>query len=51
MASSSAVRSRALNNFVQTCKTPATRILYTNVLEYFMKYLQLEPGNYDFDKP
>jgi integrase len=50
MSSLPTVESRALNNFVQTCKTPATRILYTKVLEYFMKYLQLEPGNYDFDK-
>ena len=40
----------ALSNLVRTCKTPATRILYTKVLEYYMKYLRLDPNNYDYDK-
>jgi integrase len=46
--SSSSSSSLAYRQFVETCKSPATRDLYVKALGYFMKYLRL--GNNDYDK-
>lgn len=37
----------AYRNFIDTCKTTATRDLYVRVLRYFIEYLQLPPDSYD----
>ena len=39
--------SLAYRQFVETCKSPATRDLYVKALGYFMKYLRLGPNDYD----
>ena len=33
--------------FVDTCRSPATREIYTLALSFFMSYLKLPPGAYD----
>jgi hypothetical protein len=37
----------AYRNFVETCRTVATRQTYIKALRYFMDYLQLSPEAYD----
>ena len=37
----------AYRNFVDTCRTLATRQTYVKTLHYFMAYLHLSPGAYD----
>jgi len=39
----------AYRNLANTCRSPATRQVYTGALNYFMTYLQLQKG--DYDKP
>jgi integrase len=39
------IPSLAYSNFINTCRSPATRILYKRGMEYFMKFLKLD--NYD----
>ena len=33
--------------FVDTCRSPATRDIYTRALSFFMSYLKISPGSYD----
>jgi hypothetical protein len=37
----------AYRNLANTCRSPATRQVYTGALNYFMTYLQLQKGDYD----
>jgi hypothetical protein len=37
----------AYHNFVETCRSPATRKGYVKALIYFMSYLHLQPDAYD----
>lgn len=37
----------AYRNFVETCRSPATRHSYVKALRYFMDYLRLTPEAYD----
>jgi hypothetical protein len=37
----------AYHNFVETCRSPATRKGYVKALTYFMSYLHLQPDAYD----
>jgi hypothetical protein len=37
----------AYRNFIETCRTPATRQMYDKALRYFMSYLRLPPDGYD----
>lgn len=37
----------AYRNFIDTCRTPATRLMYDKALRYFMPYLRLPPDGYD----
>jgi hypothetical protein len=37
----------AYRNFVETCRSPATRRMYSKILRYFMSFLRLSPGDYD----
>lgn len=39
--------SLAFRNFTQTCRSPATRSVYTKALHYFMDYLRLAHDRYD----
>ncbi|HEY6405411.1 MAG TPA: hypothetical protein VIX38_04985, partial [Nitrososphaeraceae archaeon] len=39
--------SRAYRNLLDTCRSPATRILYTKTLRYFMSYLRLPDDAHD----
>jgi integrase len=41
------ISSTAYRNFVETCRSPATRKMYSKALKYFMSYLQLSPQDYD----
>ena len=37
----------ASRNFIETCRSPATRYMYNRALHYFMSYLRLEPNAHD----
>jgi hypothetical protein len=37
----------AYRSFVDTCRSPATRISYVKALRYFMSYLRIPPDQYD----
>ncbi|MGA8105453.1 MAG: hypothetical protein WB815_02270, partial [Nitrososphaeraceae archaeon] len=41
------ISSLTLRNFTQTCKSPATREVYTLALHHFMVYLRLQQNDYD----
>lgn len=40
----------AYRNFIDTCKSQATRNLYTNGLKYFMTYLRIPPTTEGYDR-
>jgi hypothetical protein len=46
---SSTTSSRAYRNFIETCKSPATRSLYPKALHYFMNYLHLPVDSHGFN--
>jgi hypothetical protein len=37
----------AYRQFVETCRSPATRSMYSNALRYFMSYLKIPVDRYD----
>jgi site-specific recombinase XerD len=44
------ITNNAYRNFVDTCKSKATRDLYTNGLKYFMAYLRIPPTMEGYDR-
>lgn len=48
--SSSETLPLAFRQFVDTCKSPATRLLYVKALNYYMKYLGFLTTTRDYDK-
>jgi hypothetical protein len=43
----STVSSAAYRNFIETCRSPATRQMYSKALGYFMSHLRLSLVDYD----
>jgi site-specific recombinase XerD len=41
------ISSTAYRNFIETCRSPATRLEYSKGLRYFMSFLRLGPEDYD----
>ena len=41
------IASAVYRNFIETCRSPATRREYSKCLRYFMSFLRLSPGDYD----
>ncbi|MGB7677334.1 MAG: hypothetical protein WBL49_00870, partial [Nitrososphaeraceae archaeon] len=36
----------AYRNFIETCRSPATRLMYSKAIKYFISYLRLPPKAY-----
>lgn len=47
---SSSASTLSFRQFIDTCKSPATRRMYVNALHYFMDYLGLSTSTRDYDK-